>query len=354
MLDLKLATALWQKMSPSSRRKATEVAAEKHRATLESLPNVIAVGSGIRTQRARNADGIVLERSSAMPVGNEPVVSILVSKKWKSTYRRTSGRIPSHLFIDFEVKGETLTVAVPTDIESVDGSEEQAYGNLTTPGLAVWHPTQRSGVLGAMSCLVADENRAIYGVSCEHVLGRGFPQGAPLSRVAACQQANVCRWLSGSNMTPSSVICATSWNGYQLDAALVAITDPAALELVQGTLPAFKRYLRRGQAVPERYTIFLPDYRVMHTYKLGQYSGRSPIKAQALLGISYESYVISAANTVRGHSGSPVGTEDGLLLGWHFGGNPELGRAYMLPAWLLFDSPGKYFSATLQPFLAAS
>ena len=166
---------VWKSLSLEEQRALVERVADTQRKSLMALPNVVAVGWGVRTKRIAPKKGARAPASRKPRLyQSQPVVRILVERKWPQRSRREEGRIPSYLTAYVTKEGRRLQVAVPTDVESVAGSQHQSgAGVFRTPVL------QSPKTRGALCCLVRDEAGVLWGVSCCHVIGARFPNGYP-------------------------------------------------------------------------------------------------------------------------------------------------------------------------------
>jgi hypothetical protein len=302
-----------------------EVCGAKGKALLKGFDGGLAVGAGYK--------------KSADEVSKDICLGVLVQRKVESP---DVCPIPKRVEVFLTRDGRRTKVSIPTDVEELGDGEPHAALNLAQGVRAFNRMNAGQGVLGAVCCIVADQNIPPhhYVLSCRHVLALSLitTACAAFNATDVADRAMTTRFAALYSALPMAA------NGQPcLDAAISMIQPGSQVGwLGQGNMRPVA--VEPGVQQPYNCFVYTPNGPVPAIF----------VKEWANIPLPYPhcgNIVIAAAYqfqspTVGGHSGSPVMTPQGLLFGMHFWGDAAKRVAYAIPAFVLFQ-PGLFSSLHL-------
>jgi hypothetical protein len=296
-MALSEAARLWASLSRDEQiTVAHRVARARSGAWKRAHPNVVAISSGVKYRRGRRFKSVICLR-------------FLVRRKWKHPRK---GAVPRVVRTVITRRGLRRLCLIPTDV--------LALGRGRPHNVVVVRPP--SGLvpllIGTACCRVRvqGERGARFLLGCHHVftLSKTDRDAAPLDKARLFRL-----WPDGTeerigaldryaNLTPALP-------RYGMDAALVRIENDNALRNWSVLVPSS---VSDGASVPEAFWIFTPGRALRAQYEgvavnLSLDWGNG---VEVRIRTAYE----SIAKTQDGDSGSPVISDEGVLLGMHFYG----------------------------------
>ena len=314
-LKLSVGMRRWNELNPGQQLAAVrEICGTRGMALQKRFDGVIAVGAGFKMSA-----GIV---SEAICLG------LLVQKKRTI---RVARPIPPRLGFSLKRGASRLRISVPTDVEELGEGEPHAVN--VAQGIRAFNrhnPSQ--GVPGAACCLVEDVNQPSdrYVLSCRHVLALSLISG----ECAAFNDTDVADRAMSTRIGQLFFPLPMASNGQPCLDGAISLLDPSipVQWQAQGVTPAT---VEPGVDQPSNCYVFTPNGPLPAAF----------VKEWANVQLQYANcgtVVIAGAyqfqaDTVGGHSGSPVMTQDGTLFGMHFWGDPGQRLALAIPAFMLFQ-----------------
>lgn len=338
--DRRLADALnaWKKL----RRKdqialAATVADTRSSELVLAYPDVVSVGHGFRTT---NKKGRTLT--------SEPCVVFMVSRKRKRVAK--AKQLPTSLLAYWgtSASGKGTLCAVPVDIES--GTDYDVKPHALPRPVCVAKagaPTQQ----GVITCAVglSTDATGVYALSCHHLLAMSTVT-SPDGRAATGARVSRCGHAEFGGLSEWTGKLVASTEGPSFDAALAKVDANQVGELVAAMGGTAPKSPPAEFSIPLFATIRTPDGLVSVEYvqtwtsfsKIAYFS--SP--PQPVQGGIVE-WMVTSGSVVGGHSGSPVVSGSGALLGMHIAGTDTGDRAFMQPADMLLFAPNYGVAGTM-------
>ena len=282
---------------------------------------VLAVGAGFK--KAHNV------------VSDEVCIGFLVDKKRRGRLDRP---VPSHVSVFLTRDGKRVRYSIPTDVEELGEGGPHGMVNLAAGIRASSQLDSSLGVPGSVCCLVEQVDQPLnrYILGCHHVLALSFltqhcnaEPSTVRSRGTAELVGNLFEHLP---MSGTGQPC--------LDAA-IALVDPGA-QVAWNAAGLAPTRVEPGVDSPRGCFVFTPDGALPAQFvkEWANIPLTYPKCGQVVIECAYQ----FQADTVGGHSGSPVMQPDGTLHGMHFWGDVSQRMAFAIPAFVLFR-PG-LFSVT--------
>lgn len=338
--DVMQAKRVFKELTPQEQMTLTKELVETRSMELcRAYKNVINVSYGYG--RKRVGKRVIIKK---------PCVTFIVKKKWQMKKEEDPyEKLPKYLFAYCTVKNERKLCAVETDVEdSQPYIEVRPYASPLLPQqIAVKWKNPISSVTGSITCAIRRSgfNDKTFAMSCRHVFSLStimHPQnvvGATI-HVGSSNSGKVL----GRTLNIKGKL-QDSQNGHSFDAQLAEVTE---LSELRKTIPLnFSGFAKSISDIPKEHWIITFQEKI---------KAIGPRHIRNLL-IDYDR--VTASHLVlfevdalagEGHSGSPVVSEEGLLLGMLIGGkkaSSSASRVYFIPAWQLFD-PENYGVASTE------
>ncbi len=311
------------------------VARSLSRRLRERLPNVVSVGAGYRVREGTRTQ--------------EPVLQVLVAKKWKAKGRK--GEVPRVVTAYLRRGRARVRVRVPTDVDPVGEGGPQAAVTLSG---GIWARCDPVGLItadkylsGAVAAVVTRDppDGRQFLLSCHHVLtcsmlrnafygGWDALEGARAEVPSAAVVGPTVRW---TTLSPGGT-------RYGMDAALAQVWASGGVSSsVQGVRPLA---VATEDAALDTARLFTPRGSIPCDFASVQADLSLPYDAQTRIRFRQLIRYFPTNATANGDSGSPLVDSKRTLLGMHVWGgeiaDKETGTpravGYAVPAWALFSS----------------
>ncbi len=304
----------------------------------EKHPNVVSVGAGFRVRGG--------ERTT------EPVLQVLVTKKWKAKGRK--GEVPRLVAAYLRRGKKRLRVLVPTDVDPIGRGGPQAGVALSG---GIWAQCDPFGAItadkylgGAVAAVVTrdppDGDQFLLG--CHHVLTCSLLRNAFYGEWDALAGARA-EMPGGTRLGPTVrwTRLAPGGDHYGMDAALAQATVAGGVSpVVEGVQPL--AVAAEGAAF-DATELFTPRGSIPCQVASLQEDLRLPYDATTAIRFRQLVRYFPQTATANGDSGSPLLDSDRTLLGMHIWGGKILDEetgalrdvGYAVPGWTLF-APGLF------------
>lgn len=284
---------------------------------------VLAVGAGFK--KAQNI------------VSDEICIGFLVNKKRK---RRLDRPVPSHVNVFLVRGGKKVRYSIPTDVEELGEGVPHGMMNLAMGIRASSQRDASLGVPGAVCCLVEQVDQPLnrYILGCHHVLALSF-----LTHQCDAEPSTVRTRGTAELVGNLFEHLPMSGTGQPCLDAAIALVDSDA-QLVWDTAGITPTRVEPGIDSPSGCFVYTPDgaFPAQFVKEWANIPLIYPKCGQVVIECAYQ----FQADTIGGHSGSPVMQPDGTLHGMHFWGDVSQRMAFAIPAFVLFR-PG-LFSVTFR------
>ncbi|MFO1058209.1 MAG: glycoside hydrolase family 19 protein [Dongiaceae bacterium] len=334
--DLEAARDLFasQLPDPMKRRLVTELVETRGAELRRAYPALRAVAAGLRLRR-QGPD-------ATARIEDEPCVVLTVERKRPQAELPPGDRLPQELLCYVELGAVRRLCAVPTDVDEV---APPTGVRLDVASCAIEVVPEAGGndvAAGVIACAIARPPAPglAYLVSCRHILGH-----PNWDRKVA--DATTVRLRGGGGAVlarASDNFVGRIGNGIvSCDVQLAEISDPAAARAaLRG--PVFGGFARQASDIPKDLFVITPHGAVPVHF-------RQVVEAASGFELAYEGtgvdHIVHAAlvdsifagaeQTVKGDSGSPVGTspDGGVFVGMHIAlkTSPDGVHEYAIPAW---------------------
>lgn len=292
---------------------------------------------GLRgNQLKRRFDGVLAVgagyKKSSCEISREICIGFLVQKKRK---RRLKSPIPSHISAYINRNGRKIHLRIPTDVEELGSGKLHSAINLALGIRASSVKDDAVGVPGAICCVVEQIDQPLnrYVLGCHHVLALSL-----LTMNCSATQSTIRDRSANRIIGHLFDFTAMSGDGQTCVDAALALVDPRA-DVRWNRSGVSPSSIDPGVEPPEGCFVYTPDGRLpAHFVKEW---ANVPLLYPQCGQVVIESAYQFQADTIGGHSGSPVMKPDGTLHGMHFWGDVSQSMAFAIPAFVLFR-PGLF------------